>query len=113
MLSESALTSMNVLFATPYYISSVTMNYVVSLFDLTREGSRLGLMSPKGPLLKASGGEAAALGAKRVILGIGLRSEGLEGRSPFSDKPACVSRSDRPQFFGAAPVHRYHRREHH
>jgi hypothetical protein len=43
MLSESALTSMNILFATPCYISSVTMSYVVSIFDLTREGSRLGL----------------------------------------------------------------------
>jgi hypothetical protein len=43
MLPESALTSMNVLFATPCYISNVTMNYVVSLFDLIRESTRLGL----------------------------------------------------------------------
>lgn len=43
MLPEQALTSMNVLFATPCYISNVTMNYVVSFFDLIRESTRLGL----------------------------------------------------------------------
>lgn len=43
MLPESALGSMNVLFATPCYISNVTMNYVVSFFDLIRESTRLGL----------------------------------------------------------------------
>jgi len=36
MLPESALNSMNVLFATPCYISNVMMNYVVSIFDLMR-----------------------------------------------------------------------------
>jgi len=43
MLPESALNSMNVLFATPCYISNVMMNYVVSLFDLTRESMRRGI----------------------------------------------------------------------
>ena len=43
MLSDSALKSMNVLFTTPCYVSNVTMNYVVSCFDLIRESMRRGL----------------------------------------------------------------------
>jgi hypothetical protein len=43
MLANEALKSMNVLFTTPCYVSNVTMNYVVSCFDLIRECSRLGL----------------------------------------------------------------------
>ena len=34
---------MNVLFTTPCYVSNVTMNYVVSCFDLIRESTRRGL----------------------------------------------------------------------
>jgi len=43
MLSPSALQSMNVLFATPCYISAVTMNYVTSIFSMTLDAGRLGL----------------------------------------------------------------------
>ncbi len=43
MLSDSVLKSMNVLFSTPCYVSNVTMNYVVSCFDLIRESTRRGL----------------------------------------------------------------------
>jgi hypothetical protein len=43
MLPVSALTSMNVLFTTPCYVSNITMNYVVSLFDVVHESIRLGL----------------------------------------------------------------------
>jgi hypothetical protein len=43
MLPESALKSMNVLFATPCYISAVSMNYVVSLFGMTLDAGQLGL----------------------------------------------------------------------
>src|SRR6516165_7837340 len=43
MLPESALKSMNVLFATPCYISAVSMNYVVSLFSMTLDAGQLGL----------------------------------------------------------------------
>ena len=32
MLPDAALKSMNVMFATPCYISAVTMNYVASIF---------------------------------------------------------------------------------
>src|ERR1700693_1076347 len=43
MLSQSALKSMNVLFATPCYISAVTMNYVASIFSMTLDAGHLGL----------------------------------------------------------------------
>ena len=43
MLSPSALKSMNVLFATPCYISAVTMNYVASIFSMTLDAGHLGL----------------------------------------------------------------------
>ena len=39
MLPASALQSMNVLWATPCYISPVSMNYVTSMFELERAGS--------------------------------------------------------------------------
>jgi len=45
MLPVSALRSMNVLWATPCYISAVSMNYVTSMFLLTHEAIRLGLPS--------------------------------------------------------------------
>ena len=45
MLPISALQSMNVLWATPCYISAVSMNYVTSFFELTHESIRLGLKS--------------------------------------------------------------------
>ncbi|RFB75607.1 hypothetical protein [Methylovirgula sp. 4M-Z18] len=45
MLPTSALQSMNVLWATPCYISAVSMNYVTSMFELTHEAVRLGLRS--------------------------------------------------------------------
>jgi hypothetical protein len=43
MLPVQALKSMRVMFATPCYISAVTMNYVASIFNLTCEVMRLGL----------------------------------------------------------------------
>jgi hypothetical protein len=43
MLPVQALKSMRVMFATPCYISAVTMNYVASIFNLTCEAMRLGL----------------------------------------------------------------------
>lgn len=43
MLPDSALTSFKVLVATPCYISAVSMNYVISLFDLTTHAHRHGL----------------------------------------------------------------------
>ena len=43
MLPDTALKSMKVMFATPCYISAVSMNYVVSLFDLTFHCQRFGL----------------------------------------------------------------------
>jgi hypothetical protein len=43
MLPVEALKSMRVMFATPCYISAVTMNYVASIFNLTCEAMRLGL----------------------------------------------------------------------
>jgi hypothetical protein len=45
MLDLSALQSMNVLWATPCYVSAVSMNYVTSMFQLTHEAQRLGLKS--------------------------------------------------------------------
>ena len=45
MLPVTALQSMNVLWATPCYISAVSMNYVTSFFELTHESIRLGLNS--------------------------------------------------------------------
>jgi hypothetical protein len=45
MLPVSALQSMNVLWATPCYISAVSMNYVTSMFELTHEAIRLELQS--------------------------------------------------------------------
>ena len=43
MLPDAALKSMNVMFATPCYISAVTMNYVASIFSLTCDSMHLGL----------------------------------------------------------------------
>jgi hypothetical protein len=43
MLPLSALKSMNVMFATPCYISAVTMNYVASIFSMTCDAMHLGL----------------------------------------------------------------------
>lgn len=43
MLPVSALRSMKVMFATPCYVSAVSMNYVTSLFSLTYECARLGM----------------------------------------------------------------------
>jgi len=43
MLPVEALQSMRVMFATPCYISAVSMNYVASVFNLTCEAMRLGL----------------------------------------------------------------------
>lgn len=43
MLAPSALKSMNVLFATPCYISAVTMNYVASVFSMALDAGHLGL----------------------------------------------------------------------
>lgn len=45
MLPVESLQSMNVLWATPCYISAVSMNYVTSMFELTHEAIRLGLRS--------------------------------------------------------------------
>ncbi|GFZ87681.1 hypothetical protein [Dyella caseinilytica] len=45
MLDPSALQSMNVLWATPCYVSAVSMHYVTSMFQLTHETMRLGLRS--------------------------------------------------------------------
>jgi hypothetical protein len=45
MLDPSALLSMNVLWATPCYVSAVSMHYVTSMFELTHESLRLGLQS--------------------------------------------------------------------
>jgi hypothetical protein len=43
MLPDSALRSMKVMFATPCYISAVSMNYVTSIFELTRHSAKFGL----------------------------------------------------------------------
>ena len=43
MLPVSALKSMRVMFATPCYISAVTMNYVASIFSMTLDSAHLGL----------------------------------------------------------------------
>jgi hypothetical protein len=43
MLPDPALKSMKVMFATPCYISAVSMNYVTSIFDLTMHAARFGL----------------------------------------------------------------------
>lgn len=43
MLPDSALKSMKVMFATPCYISAVSMNYVTSIFNLTLHSARFGL----------------------------------------------------------------------
>jgi hypothetical protein len=43
MLPDSALHSMKVMFATPCYISAVSMNYVTSIFNLTLHSARFGL----------------------------------------------------------------------
>jgi len=42
MLPQTALKSMNVMFATPCYISAVSMNYVTSLFGLTLDSAHAG-----------------------------------------------------------------------
>src|SRR6266436_2245683 len=43
MLPDSALSSMNVMFATPCYISGVSMNYVASVFSLALDSKHVGL----------------------------------------------------------------------
>jgi hypothetical protein len=43
MLPDDALKSMKVMFATPCYISAVSMNYVTSIFELTLHSARFGL----------------------------------------------------------------------
>ena len=43
MLPDEALKSMKVMFATPCYISAVSMHYVTSVFDLTHHCNRFGL----------------------------------------------------------------------
>ena len=43
MLPFGALNSMNVMFATPCYISGVTMNYVASVFSLALDSKHVGL----------------------------------------------------------------------
>src|SRR5258708_31058110 len=43
MLPLNSLKSMNVMFATPCYISAVTMNYVASIFSMTCDAMHLGL----------------------------------------------------------------------
>ena len=43
MLPDAALKSMNVMFATPCYISAVTMSYVASIFSVTCDSMHLGL----------------------------------------------------------------------
>src|SRR5882757_3877277 len=43
MLPDEALKSMNVMFATPCYISAVSMHYVTSIFELTNHCNRFGL----------------------------------------------------------------------
>ncbi len=43
MLPDDALKSMRVMFATPCYISAVSMNYVIGIFDLTQHSARFGL----------------------------------------------------------------------
>ena len=43
MLPFSALNSMNVMFATPCYISGVSMNYVASVFSLALDSKHVGL----------------------------------------------------------------------
>jgi hypothetical protein len=43
MMPDSALRSMRVMFATPCYISGVSMNYVASIFSLTLDSAHFGL----------------------------------------------------------------------
>src|SRR5262249_26316851 len=43
MLPTSALKSMRVMFATPCYISAVSMNYVASMFSLALDSTHVGL----------------------------------------------------------------------
>ena len=43
MLPDDALKSMKVMFATPCYISAVSMHYVTSIFELTHHCNRFGL----------------------------------------------------------------------
>lgn len=43
MLPPSALQSINVPFATPCYISAVTMNYTTSMFSLAPDSAQAGL----------------------------------------------------------------------
>jgi hypothetical protein len=43
MLPDDALKSMKVMFATPCYISAVSMHYVTSIFDLAHHCNRFGL----------------------------------------------------------------------
>ena len=43
MLPDEALKSMKVMFATPCYISAVSMHYVTSIFELTLHSARFGL----------------------------------------------------------------------
>jgi hypothetical protein len=43
MLPDSALTAMKVMFATPCYISGVSMNYVASVFSLALDARHVGL----------------------------------------------------------------------
>lgn len=45
MLPEQSLKSMNVLIATPCYISAVTMNYTISMFTLSSKATVVGLRS--------------------------------------------------------------------
>lgn len=43
LLPDTALRDMNVMFATPAYISAVNMNYVTSIFNLTQHAAHFGL----------------------------------------------------------------------
>ena len=49
MLPLNSLKSMNVMFATPCYISAVTMNYVASIFSMTCDAMHLGQHRPERP----------------------------------------------------------------
>lgn len=43
MLPDQSLTSMNVMFATPCYISAVSMNYTTSMFTLSSHATKIGM----------------------------------------------------------------------
>ena len=106
MLPDAALKSMKVMFATPCYISAVSMNYVTSLYDMALHNARFGL---EGVLHMHS--ESLITRARNVMLIRFLKDESLTHLfwidSDIAFTPQAVCRlllADRDVVAGVYPI---------